>query len=348
MFTRSWLLGGVLAAAFAGAGNPARAEEGDGAPGWMSRLPVVSNHTGGGNCLWSDELLYQDWRIQRNVYTGHCRLLDGDDYRHTWGDFIWCRDKLEEIKRERGLKPMKGKVVIVLHGLAGTRDGMQGICDFLRDQSDYTVLNMGYCSTRASISEHAVSLANVLARLEGIDEVSFVAHSMGNLVIRHYLADQTDPASDRQPDPRIRRIVMLAPPNQGSGVAGEWGDWKLVEWTLGPSCRELGQCWADLSGKLAVPRCEFGIIAGGCQDDDGWCGQLTGDDDSIVAVAETRLPGAADFRVVPSMHAWVGEDDQTREYILRFLRRGYFETKAKRQPIPRDEAVAASEHSATK
>lgn len=343
MFSRTMLLCGALVAV--GASNAVReaiAEEGDGAPGWMSRLPGGSNQTRGGHCLWSDELLYQDWRIQRNVYTGHCRLLDGDDYRHAWGDFAWCRDKLEEIKRERGLPPMSGKAVIVLHGLAGTRKGMADICAFLRKQGGYTVLNMGYCSTRAPISEHAVSLGNVLARLEGVEEVNLVAHSMGNLVIRHYLADHMRSESDRRPDPRIRRIVMLAPPNQGSGVAAEWGDWKLVEWTLGPCSRELGLAWEDLSDKLAVPQCEFGIIAGGCQDDDGWCPRLPGDDDSIVSVAETRLPGAADFRVVPSLHAWVGEDEETQEYVLTFLRKGYFETEAKRKPVPRAEGDLAA------
>ncbi|MGQ9575532.1 MAG: hypothetical protein ACUVUC_09450 [Thermoguttaceae bacterium] len=31
----------------------------------------------GGKQFWADELLFHQWRIQRNVLTGHCRLLVG-------------------------------------------------------------------------------------------------------------------------------------------------------------------------------------------------------------------------------------------------------------------------------
>src|SRR5687767_120728 len=77
--------------------NDAWAEEGDGAPTWMGYLPSVSTKTSGGRCFWGDELLFRDWRIQRNVLTGHCRLLDGDDRRQTWGDLETCRAALDDI-----------------------------------------------------------------------------------------------------------------------------------------------------------------------------------------------------------------------------------------------------------
>src|SRR3970040_1276944 len=71
----------------------------------------------------------------------------------------------------------------------------------------------------ADAADHARALASVMDNLEGIEEINFVAHSLGNLVIRHFLADATDPESGRSPDPRIKRIVMLAPPNHGSARA---------------------------------------------------------------------------------------------------------------------------------
>ena len=37
--------------------------------------------------------------------------------------------------------------------------------------------------------------------------------SLGNLVIRHYYGDMADPTGSRRPDPRLKRIVMLGPPN---------------------------------------------------------------------------------------------------------------------------------------
>ena len=35
--------------------------------------------------VWTDELLFDQWRIQRNVYTGNYRLLDESDVRQAWG-----------------------------------------------------------------------------------------------------------------------------------------------------------------------------------------------------------------------------------------------------------------------
>jgi hypothetical protein len=48
-----------------------------------SRTPATA--TLGGAQFWSDELIFHRWRIQLNAFTGYYRLLDGDDYRHTWG-----------------------------------------------------------------------------------------------------------------------------------------------------------------------------------------------------------------------------------------------------------------------
>ena len=39
----------------------------------------------GGKQFWADELFFHQWRIQRNVFTGHCRLLDEHDLRHASG-----------------------------------------------------------------------------------------------------------------------------------------------------------------------------------------------------------------------------------------------------------------------
>lgn len=45
-------------------------------------VPVV---TFGGMQLWNDEILHGGWRVQRNIETQHCRLLDADNVRRAWG-----------------------------------------------------------------------------------------------------------------------------------------------------------------------------------------------------------------------------------------------------------------------
>lgn len=42
----------------------------------------LPTYTFGGTEIWGDELFYGKWRIQRNVLTNHCRLLDPDNLRH--------------------------------------------------------------------------------------------------------------------------------------------------------------------------------------------------------------------------------------------------------------------------
>jgi len=195
------------------------------------------------------------------------------------------------------------------------------------------VLLVSYASTRADIETHAQSLAKVVESLGEAREINFVAHSLGNLVLRHYLADQTDEAHGRQPDPRIKRIVMLGPPNHGARLAVLLKGMPLFPQIVGPSGQQLAGEWEEVSRNLAIPNCEFGILAGGRGDDRGMNPWVSGDDDLIVRVEETQLIGARDFRVLPCYHRQLLGDAKVHEYAQRFLRQGWFESDEKRQPI---------------
>ena len=298
-----------------------------------SLVDGVPMPTMGGIQFWGDELCFHGWRIQRNVLTGHCRLLDGNNLRYAWGTYEHCRAKLDEIRTARSLPPMQGKAVIVLHGLADTRLSMALLCRHLERKGGYTVFSVAYPSTRQSIGDHARALAKIIRNLDGIEEISFVGHSMGNIVVRHYLADHTDAATGRRPDRRIRRFVMLGPPNHGSSLAVRFGDDKLFTTVLGKPGEELGRQWTWLESDLAVPQCEFGIIAGGLGNEKGFNPLVPGDDDGVVAVATTRLPGAADFVMVPVLHPLLPADSRVMDYALRFLQNGYFVSADRREPV---------------
>jgi len=285
---------------------------------------IVPMPTLGGKQFWADELLFHQWRIQRNVLTGHYRLLDGNSLRHASGTFDECRAVLEDVKRRGNLPPMHGKAVIVLHGLAHSRTAMNELAKYLEEKGGYAVVNVGYPSTRGAIADHARSLGRVIENLDGVEEINFVAHSMGNIVIRCYLAQQTDPAGGRQPDRRIKRFVMLGPPNQGSEAATALADNELFKALLGQAGQELGREWVWLAGNLATPRCEFGIVAGGLGNEHGFNPLLPGDDDGVVTVESTRLEGAKDFVVVPVLHLPLIYSQRVQEYTLRFLQTGRF------------------------
>lgn len=307
-------------------GAPTRAES-------TAPAPTKGTPTLGGLFFWTDYLLFHDWRIQRNALTGHYRLLDGKNRRLASGRFERCRETLDQIKRQRRLAPMSGRAVILLHGLGKPRHDMAGMGRYLKKTGRYTALNFTYASTRGSVAEHAAALAQVIGHLEGIDQIDFVAHSLGNLVIRQYFHDQTDDETGRRPDTRIRRIVMLGPPNGGAQLARRFGDNGLFRFFAGASGEGLASKWDELQRQLATPSCEFGIIAGGKIAGSNGNPLIRGDDDLVVRVEETRLPGARDFIVLPVIHTTMMNDTKVQEYTARFLEHGYFVSEDQRNPI---------------
>ena len=294
---------------------------------------VLPRPTMTGAYIWSDLLYFRGWRIQISAVTGEHRLIDPNGLRRAWGTYAQCRDELGRIKKARHLEPMRGRAVLVLHGLVRTPTTMRGLCDYLEKNSDFTVINVGYPSTLLDMGTHARYLAHLIDGLEGVEEINFVAHSMGNIVIRHYLHDRTDPKTGRQGDPRIKRFVMLGPPNNGSVAASMLANNDFFVTIFGSAGQELGSDWKQLAPRLAVPDCEFGVIAGGRKDGRGYNPLLKGDDDGTVRVESTKLPGAADFRVVTSIHALIMDQRQARKYILNFLENGYFESAGERKPL---------------
>jgi pimeloyl-ACP methyl ester carboxylesterase len=305
-----------------GAGSPAD----DDGPGWQ--FPTL-----GGTQFWSDELVHGEWRIQRNVVTEHYRLLDPENRRRCWGGWEACYEHWEVIRHKESVAPLQKKVVVVLHGLGRTRNSMSSLVEFLAQDDAYSILNVSYASTRESIGEHARSLARVIKHLDDVEQIDFVAHSMGNLVIRHFLADQMANAERVEIDARIHHIVMLAPPNQGADMAERLQRDPLFRTVFGSSGQQLGGQWEQLAKRLAVPPCPFGIIAGGEGDSQGVNPLLTGDDDMVVSVSETKLAGARDFVVVPCLHTFLMNDPQVQTYVRNFLRHGYFIAENQRSPL---------------
>ncbi|HZZ72470.1 MAG TPA: lipase [Pirellulales bacterium] len=287
----------------------------------------------GGKQFWTDHLLFHGWRIQKNALTSECRLLDDRDWTHASGTFAECQDKLEATKRDLKLPPMKGRVVLLLHGLFRSRSSMESLGNYLDNHAHVDSLAMSYASTQAEVGAQAQALASILAHLDGVEEINFVAHSLGNLVIRHYLHDATDPQTGRQGDPRIKRFVMLGPPNHGAEIAKFLAENKAYELVTGGAGQQLGKAWSDFEKKLATPHCEFGIIAGGRGQSKGYNPLLPSDNDLVVTVESTRLIGARDFLLLPVAHSFLMFDARARAATLSFLEHGYFVADAKRQPI---------------
>jgi len=270
----------------------------------------------GAKQFWADVYWFGAWRIQENVLSGHHRLLDPSDTRHAWGSRNACRAVLERERQIQGWVPDTRPLVVLLHGLGRSHSVWDSMAAALREQN-YQVAALAYPSTRRSIAEHAAQLDDLLDDLEGPREVSFVTHSLGALVVRSSLAGNPDWSRDLRP----QRVVMIAPPSQGSSLARSLADFLPFAMIAGPAARELA---TDTLRTLPAPPCPFGILAAGRGAEDGYNPWLPGDDDGIVSIEETRLAGAADHLVVHGLHTFIMNDPQTISATLQFLQFGNF------------------------
>lgn len=282
----------------------------------------IEMQTLGGRQFWGDVRFFGEFRIQRNVFTGHHRLLDGRDWRHHWGTYDDCCAKLDELRKKRKLPAMSGKAVICLHGILRSSKSMHAMTTALREQG-YTVFPFDYPSTQLSIPDAAEYLHGVIERLDGIEEISLVGHSMGGLVIRAYFAEHHDP--------RIHRVVMLGTPNSGAELADRLQPVFMVRALSGPGGRQL--VTNGIAPTLPVPPVEFAVIAGARGTDSGWNPLIPGDDDGTVTVASTRLGGAVDFATMPVLHHALTSTPEALKQVCQFVATGRLRADGERQPI---------------
>ncbi len=270
----------------------------------------------GGKQIWADLFIHGEWRIQRNVYTGHCRLLDRNNIRRCWGTYEHCRTVFDRQRQKRAPTARPRHIVLLIHGLGRSADAFTQMQDALR-QAGFEAASVNYPSTRQGIAAHATNLEHLIDALEDVDTISFVTHSLGGLVVRDMLSRD----SAWKARLRVHRIVMIGPPNQGSHLAERLRRVPGYQFLTGDSGRELS---SDYASRLPIPDAEFGIIAGGRGNDIGFNPLLSGDDDGFVRVTETWLDGANDHMIVNTTHGLLDDHPITIESTISFLRDGCF------------------------
>lgn len=264
--------------------------------------------------LWEDRALYAGWRVQHHVVLPSCRLLDREDgvRARGWGDS--CLQALKTAKEQTGLAPRSRRLVLLLHGMGRSTHLFQDMRRDLR-AAGYEAVAVSYPSLTKDIAGHADQIEALLRGAEDVEEVSFVTHSLGGLVVRDLLNRDglwTDQRS-------LGRVVMLAPPNQGSALAEALAPVPFYRWIGGPSAVEIA------AGPPFAPPpagAEIAVIAGGTADGEGFNPLLDGNNDGIVTVAETDLAGASDRLTVPAIHTLIAAAPETIAATLHFLDSG--------------------------
>ena len=210
--------------------------------------------------------------------------------------------------------------VILLHGLARGHGSMEKMGSELAKEG-YYVLNVDYPSTTASIEELSDRTMEKLWQdpvLQNCERVNFVTHSMGGILVRSYLS--------RNEMPQLGRVVMLGPPNQGSEVVDEVGEWWIFDQINGPAGKELGTDEDSTPNKLGPVEFELGVIAG--DRSVNWINSsamIPGPDDGKVSVERTKVEGMKEHIVVQATHPFIMNSAEVIDYTIRFLETGSFE-----------------------
>lgn len=208
--------------------------------------------------------------------------------------------------------------VILLHGLARTKASMSKIESYL-DKKDFMVVNMDYPSREKPIeilSKTVIPEALKICKKNNADKIHFVTHSMGGILVRHYLAHNTIP--------NLGRIVMLSPPNKGSEVVDKFKGLTLFKWLYGPAGQQLGTDPDSVPNQLGSLEYEVGIIAGDRSINPIFSWLIPGIDDGKVSIERAKLSGMKDFLIVHNTHPFIMNDPFVHQQIHAFINNGSF------------------------
>ena len=206
----------------------------------------------------------------------------------------------------------ENRCVIMLHGLGRSTNTLWTAEQFFAAR-DYEVYRLAYPSTKKDLDQLGEQIRK---EAQGLcpTTLNFLTNSMGGIILRVI--------KSTHPDFAVARVVMLGPPNHGSEIVDEWGDWKLFVQLNGPAGARLGR-----DGIVAeLPNVDFdlGIIAGSRSLNPYYSYLITGPDDGKVSIEATKVTGMKDHIVLPVTHTFMMNSAEVLNQALHFFQNGYF------------------------
>lgn len=206
--------------------------------------------------------------------------------------------------------------VILLHGLARTSSSMN-IIEEAFEQRGFNVVNVDYPSRKYPVETLApMAIEGGLAACPSEKNVHFITHSLGGILVRYYMQHHTLD--------RLGRVVMLAPPNQGTEVVDDMRDVPGFETLNGPAGQQLGTDENSIPLSLGPVSFELGVIAGTESINPILSQSLPNPDDGKVSVNNTKVEGMSDFIMVPYTHTFIMRSSEVIDQALHFIETGHF------------------------
>lgn len=291
--------------------------------GWNLPMPTL-----GGMQFWTDYRWWHGWKVQYNSTLDHWRLIDPNGIRRAWGGRQAMLDEMNRVIETTTPPAALDEVILLAHGLFRSNGSMTPIAEELRRVYSHqmeepilrrSVVSMTYASTRDSIAEHSAAMRELLENLPGSPRISFVGHSLGNIVFRHAIGQWNANGDPQKMLARLHRVVMLGPPNQGSAFAASLSRMGLFETLTGSTGMHLGPAWENLQHSLGTPPCPFAIVIGDVSRSSLKNPFLDEPNDGVVTVNEATLEGASEMKTFPVVHSFLMRDEAIVRATVSYL-----------------------------
>ncbi len=217
----------------------------------------------------------------------------------------WHKPRVREAPDENA------DAVILLHGLWRSLWAMEPMAKYLNEQGFHTI-NVPYPSFSKPMEEITRIVCEAVAEHGGKRTIHFVTHSLGGIVTRKLL--------HQLPAGQTGRVVMLAPPNQGSEIIDWLARCKPAQLGLGPAGLQLG------CGKINAPalpeQTEAAVIMGKRSSIPFFRWLLDKDNDGIVSVERGKIEGMNEFHILDADHTFIATDPRVMKMTCDFLKHG--------------------------
>lgn len=209
--------------------------------------------------------------------------------------------------------------VVLLHGIARTSRSLRKVERALQARG-FATLNLDYASRRKPLETLAADIhPDIIAFANSIGgPLHFVAHSMGGLLTRVYVA--------RYRPGRLGRVVMLGTPNGGSEVADLLKGLAIFRAFYGPAGQQLTTTQDDRLTSLPPPDYAVGVIAG-IRSLDPIASRfiLPRPNDGRVSVKSSKLANMTDHTTVKASHTGLLRHRVAIAQTIAFLQEGQFD-----------------------
>lgn len=185
------------------------------------------------------------------------------------------------------------------------------------EKNGFSTLNIPYPSGRLPIDVLTSRIRMQLSVLPEDRPVHFITHSLGGIIARSLLSSEIPW--------QVGKVIMLAPPSNGSEIV----DWSkkhpLIHYVLGPAGRDLASDGAPYHLPVFPPHIDAAAIMGKRNSIPVFKKILGTENDGIVSAEKGRIAGLKGFSVIDADHTFIQIHPDTVRLSLNFLKTSQWE-----------------------